>query len=224
MGNGKRHRKAANRIVDLLMVILLPLLMAYSLIGEVFHEVVGTAMLLLFLMHHFLHWKWWKAICKGRYSPYRICTTILNIILTALMLAQPLSGIAMSRHLYSLPIFTGTAGTARQIHMVLAYWCYVLMCFHLGLHVDAMIRSVKMADRDRPFIRWGIRILVLSISAYGVYAFVKRGFPGYMFMRTIFAFLDFGEPIIFFFADYMAVMILFAACGCLAGRVLKEKL
>ena len=39
-------------IVDISMIVLMPLLMAYSLIGETFHEVAGTAMLALFIAHH----------------------------------------------------------------------------------------------------------------------------------------------------------------------------
>lgn len=42
------NRKKARMIVDIGMVTLLPLLMAYSLIGEQFHEIAGTAMLILF--------------------------------------------------------------------------------------------------------------------------------------------------------------------------------
>ena len=34
-----------------------------------------------------------------------------------------------------------------------------------------------------------------------------------MFLRSSFAFFDFGEPRIFFFLDYIAMMILFAAIG-----------
>ena len=38
--------------------------------------------------------------------------------------------------------------------------------------------------------------------------------PAYMFFRTSFAFFDYSEPRIFFFLDYLAVMILFAVLGC----------
>ena len=211
-------KKTANRIIDLLMVILLPLLMAYSLIGESFHEVIGTAMLILFISHHFLHRSWWKAIPKGRYSLYRVFITVLNVILSMLMILQPISGIAVSRHLYTFLPLTGTAGMARAVHLVLAYWCYVLMCFHLGLHVDAMVRSVSRKKQLNPAVRWTIITLITAISAYGIYAFIHRGFPGYMFLKTSFAFFDYGEPRILFFADYLAIMILFTTCGYAVGK------
>ena len=46
--------KTKRMILDAAMLLLLPLLMAYSLIGEAFHEVAGTLMLALFLLHHWL--------------------------------------------------------------------------------------------------------------------------------------------------------------------------
>ena len=131
-----------NRVIDCLMTLLLPHLMAYSLIGETIHEVIGTAMLVLFIFHLILHWKWWKMIPKGRYTAYRTLLTVLNLLLLVLMLAEPLSGIAMSHHLYTFLPLTGIAGTARGIHLILAYWSFVLMSFHLGVHINMVIPAV----------------------------------------------------------------------------------
>lgn len=39
-------------MIDISMTVLLPFLMAYSLIGEAFHEVVGTAIFVLFLLDY----------------------------------------------------------------------------------------------------------------------------------------------------------------------------
>ena len=55
-----------------------------------------------------------------------------------------------------------------------------------------------------------------------IYAFIRRGFPGYMFMQTMFAFFDYGEPKLYFFADYLAIMVLFAICGHYAALLLKR--
>ena len=219
----QRSNRNMNRVIDLLMTLLLPLLMAYSLIGETFHEVIGTALLALFILHLILHRRWWKAVPKGRYNAYRAFITILNLILLVLMFAQPLSRIAMSRHLYTFLPLTGIAWAARNIHLVLGCWSYVLMSVHLGLHMELVIRTITKGKEQKPAIQWTGRILVLLFSAYGIYAFIKRGLPGYMFMQTMFAFFDFGEPVVFFIADYLAVMVLFAATGYYIGKLLKIK-
>ena len=215
-------RKNINHIIDVLMVMFLPMLMAYSLIGETFHEIVGTVMLLLFLLHQILHLKWWKAVFKGRYTAYRICITTINIVLLVMMFMQPLSGIAVSKHIYTFLPLTGLAAQARSIHMALAYWCYVLMSFHLGLHLDLMVTAANRKLKSAATVKWIIRSIVWAVSAYGIYAFIHRGFPGYMFLQTLFAYFDYAEPMAAFFADYLAIMVLFAAGGYYTGRLLKK--
>ena len=54
------------------MTLLLPLLMAYSLIGELFHEIIGTLIFLLFIIHHVLNRKWGGSLLKGKYSAGQI--------------------------------------------------------------------------------------------------------------------------------------------------------
>ena len=205
------------------MVLSLPLLMAYSLIGELFHEIAGTVMLGLFIAHLILHRRWWKAVPKGKYNAYRAFITVLNLTLLIMMLLQPLSGIAMSHHLYTFLPLSGVAALARDIHLVLGYWSYVLMSLHLGLQMGPMIRGMARGRERKPARQWAGRIPVLLVSAYGVYAFIKRGLPGYMLLQTRFAFFDFGEPVLFFLADYLAVMVLFAAAGYTIGKLLKNK-
>ena len=68
-----------------------------------------------------------------------------------------------------------------------------------------------------------IYLTISALSVYGVIAFTKRGFPGYMFGKTVFAFFDYDEPRICFFIDYVAIMILFMITGCLVTYVLKMR-
>ena len=89
------------KILDAAMVLLLPLLMAYSLIGEAFHEVAGSLMLALFILHHRLNRGWWKSLFRGKYSLQRVFRTALNLLLLLFMICQPLCGILMSKHLYT---------------------------------------------------------------------------------------------------------------------------
>ena len=196
---------AKRRILDAAMVLLLPLLMAYSLIGEAFHEVAGTLMLALFILHHWMNRTWWKNLFKGKYPPQRVFQTVLNLLLLVFMIVQPLCGILMSKHLYTFLPTAGISSVARAIHLPLANWGFVLMSLHAGTHLGSMLQ------KDR------LKAVVLgclgAVALYGVYAFVKRQIPAYMFLKLSFAFFDYSEPRVFFLADYLAVMILFAMLG-----------
>lgn len=78
MENAPQHEapsvtaKGWKRALDCLMVLLLPLLMAYALVGGAAHEWLGTVMFLLFLGHHGLNWRWYPALLKGRWTVARV--------------------------------------------------------------------------------------------------------------------------------------------------------
>lgn len=202
--------------VDLFMTALLPILMSYELVGQATHEWAGVAMFLLFILHHALNWKWHKSLFKGRYTAVRALGTTINLLIFLLMLSLMVSGIAMSRHVFSFLRIDGGASLARAVHLVASYWCYVLTAFHLGLHGSMLIGmlrkafSIKAPSTVRSIVFKGSAVMLM---AYGIYAFAKRELGAYMFLKTEFVFFDFSEPLVFFWADYLAIMALFAILG-----------
>lgn len=205
-------------IIDISMTVLLPMLMAYSLIGEKFHEIVGTLMFALFIVHHILNIGWYKALFKGKYTVRRAFQTILNMLLLVFMIMQPVSGMLMSKHLYTFIDLPGTS-TAREIHLLFAYWGFVLMCLHAGTHLTAPLGKLR---RNKVKVWYGVVDILSVISIYGCYAFVKRQLPDYMFCRSSFVFFDYSEPRIWFFLDYLTIMILFAFAGYLITAALMK--
>ena len=217
----KTFMKKARMTIDIMMVMLLPILMAYSLIGESIHEVIGACMFAAFLAHHVINRKWWTGLFRGKYNAIRILNTVINLLLAVYMILQPVSGILMSKYVLKEVTMSGASATLRTIHMTLAYWGFILMSFHLGLHVRAL--SAHYAKKMNKTAKMVFMILFLFISAYGVYAFVKRGIGDYLLMKVMFAFFDFGEARVRFLIDYAAVMILVAAIGYCLQSVLMKK-
>ena len=215
------NKKRIRLLVNIGMVVLLPLLMAYSLIGEKFHEMIGTVMTILFVTHLLQNRKWITALPKERYNARRVFQMILDLALLVFMILQPLSGILMSKHLYTFIRFPGISSAMREIHMPLAYWGFVLMSIHAGTHLQPLFRKFR-ADKT-VFVRAGKIILMVLLCLYGIYAFIKRQIPSYMFLQIRFAFFDFGESRILFILDYLAVMILFAIIGLLIIAGLSNK-
>lgn len=200
--------------VDLAMVILLPLLMAYSLVGEKAHEWIGTGMFLLFILHHILNSFWLKNLFKGLYSGIRIIGTILDLLLLVVMFALPFSGIMMSRHVFSFLDFGGLY-FARTLHLLAAYWGYILMSLHVGFHWSMISGRIKrmMFSSSSKHIVIILRMIAVLLFAYGLYAFFQRDIGSYLFLQNQFVFFDFSEPIYLFLADYLSVMCLFAGVG-----------
>lgn len=63
------------------------------------------------------------------------------------------------------------------------------------------------------FLKWIAPAAALAISGYGIYAFIKREIGSYMLLKNQFVFFDFGEPLVMFLLDYIAIMGLFAVVG-----------
>ena len=204
------NMKKAKMTIDILMVVILLLLMAYSMVGENTHEVIGLGMFALFLVHHIINRKWWTSLFRGRYHPARVLNTIVNVILAAVMLLQPVSGVLMSKYVLKSVRIRG-AGRLRSIHMTIAYWGFVLLAFHLGLH----LRTITVSFRKKlgRGVATVILILTTVIAGYGAYAFIKRGIGDYLFMKVGFAFFDTGKSTVLFLLDYAAVMVLIAGIG-----------
>lgn len=200
--------------IDFGMTAALLLLMPYGLIGEKAHEWIGTAMFLLFLSHHVLNRKWILGICKGTYMPYRILQTAVTISVFITMIMQMVSGVLLSRYVFTfLPPVSGME-LARALHIAGAYWGFIFMSLHLGLHWSMIAGMAKRAmGKEKRFPDIALRMLAVAVSIYGIYAFHAREFADYLLLRTHFAFLDFDEPVMYFLLDYMAVMVLFALIG-----------
>lgn len=202
-------------LVDFAMTVLLPLLMAYSMVGEMAHECLGAAMLILFVIHHVLNFQWFKFFAKGTYTPVRIFSTAVNLLLFADMLCLAVSGVILSHHVFSfLPIEDGVS-FARFLHMLASYWGLALMSVHIGLHWSMVLGMIRKAVTISPLLRRkrGIQLCCLFVSTYGAYAFVSCQIGDYMLLKTHFVFFDFNENIILFLLDYLTVMALFAAIG-----------
>jgi len=127
------------------------------------------------------------------------------------MLALIISGVMMSRHVFAFLGLNGGMALARQMHLAGSYRGFVLMSMHLGLHWNMIMGMArKIAKRKMPL---PLRIVAAGIAAYGLWAFIRRDFPTYLFLQIHFVFFDFSEPAGLFILDYLAIMGLFAAAS-----------
>ena len=81
------------------------------------------------------------------------------------------------------------------------------MSLHLGLHWNMVLGAVrrKIPSHSRRFHRICFG-LGLFVALYGVWVFVKRDFFTYLFLQSEFVFLDYEEPRILFYLDYLSLM------------------
>lgn len=197
--------------VDMVMTVLLLFLMARQITGDSAHEWLGAGMVVLWIVHHILNRNWYSHLFKGRYTPVRIMQTFTDIAVLFSMLGLMVSGVILSREVFAFLPISGGVAFARSLHVVSAFWGFVLMAFHLGLHWNMVLGMVKNAVgtvSSKP-VCFLLRMAAAFIAGYGVSAFAKNQILSYLFLTTQFVFFDFEKPVWLFFAEYMAIMGLF---------------
>ena len=216
--------KKLRRITDVLMTLVLLFLMGYQLWSEATHEWAGVAMVLLLLLHQVLNRGWYRSLARGRWTPFSVWTSFALRMMQIVSLSGGDDEPGDQRHddEYTCLRHTQSSGqlsVARRLHLVASHWGFVLIALHLGLHwrmvIDAVRRRQHPDGRKRaPMIL--APLLATAAAFYGLCAFIWRGFPDVMLLRTEFVFLDFSEPAPLFYIDMFAIMgffIFFSHCG-----------
>ena len=86
----------------------------------------------------------------------------------------------------------------------------------------AVIMAGRLFKQPSAVRKWIVRAIAAIVAGYGVYAFIKRQIGDYLLMKMHFVFYDYTERLLFFMADYLAVMILIAFIGYYAGLLMKK--
>ena len=216
-------KQRAKYLIDFGMTVLLPLLMAYTLVGEAAHEWLGMAMLALFVLHHALNFRWLRNLPRGRYSGFRILQTVLAVLIFLTMLGSMISGILMSRYVFGF-LHLRMGDWTQRVHLFCAYWGFLLMSLHLGLHwamILGMLRRITHKEPS-PYRTLLLRCAAGVIAGLGVLFFAWNRLTDYLFLRTHFLMLDFDMTLAKFLLQYLCIMGLFVCIGYYLGKTLQK--
>ena len=213
-----KSKNSIKRIVDTAMTVLLVCLMAYQVTGETAHEWIGIGMTALVIVHQILNRKWYGALFKGKYNPYRILSTALNILLLVSFSLTAFCGMSMSGH--AVPFLYGMApvSSVRRMHLSMSHWAFVLMGLHLGMHLPAMAAGLKLKDRTKAILT----CLFACIGGTGLYLFFRSGMPDYLFFRVPFAFLDYDKAGWLVMLENVLMLSFWAFVGAQAARICRS--
>ena len=176
------------------------------------HEIIGVLLVAVWALHVYANRRWFKAVFRGRYNPYRIMQTVVNcgMLICAVFLA--ISGVMLSNHVFTFLGIESGASFARTAHLLASHWYFVFIALHIGLHVNVIFSRLGVAQfvmKSRGVVVVS-RIAVALASAYGVYAFIERGLWKYLTLQQPFFFMDLESGYALFFVDYIAIIVAFA--------------
>ena len=202
--------------IDITMTILSIILMGgnYLFPVDLVHEILGVGLFVLWAVHIILNRRWYGALFRGKYTPYRIMQTVINCGILICTVFLMISGIILSNHLFTFLNIQSGLGFARIAHLLASHWYYLFMSLHIGLHVGRLFQNVTTKILPR--------ILLAIVCAYGLYAFIVRGVWKYLILRQQFFFFDLERGYILFAVDYISIIILFATISHLVATKLKK--
>lgn len=202
--------------IDITMTILSIILMGgnYLFPADIVHEILGVGLFVLWSVHIFLNRRWYDAIFKGKYNPYRVMQTVINCCILICTIFLMISGIILSNQLFTFLNIQSGLGFARIAHLLASHWYYLFMSLHIGLHMGRLFQNVT--TKKLPCI-----LLVLT-SLYGLYAFIARGVWKYLVLKQQFFFFDLERGYILFAMDYISIIILFATISHFIAKLLKK--
>ena len=207
--------------IDISMTLLSIVLMGGTIMfpDDRIHQLLGMLLLALWICHTVLNRHWFCSLFKGKYPPYRILQIIVNCGISVCALLLMISGLMMA---WFLPFSVGEAiSFARTVHLVSSHWYYIFMCAHLGLHLAMIFSRLGLKGKSlgkRKVLL--LKIILVLVCAYGIYAFIVRKIALYLFLRQLFFFFDLERGYILFAVDYLAILILIATASQYIGKAL----
>lgn len=194
--------------VDVLMLGILLLQMSYSIAGEVLHEILGIALFILFLLHHILSVSFSKALVKGKQSHEKILKTVVDILLTADILALMFSAVLVSKHVFTFLGISTLSSLGRTVHLLGSYWGFALMNLHLGFHLDFMLHRVMYKRK-----KTAAYAIMLTLAAAGLVCFMHEGIYKYLLLINRFVYFDTDGGLPLFILKYILIAAMFTTIG-----------
>ena len=193
-------------VLDLAAAGLLMFAFAYYWQGNTAHELAGTGMFVLSVVHNIFHRRWFAALAK-RPRPRRGRFNIaLTMVLLAGMLALLGTSLVISETLFAA-LRLADDFTARQIHAGIAYWLLVIVAIHLGLRwpllmaVTSKLLGIKKPNAVRTAL---LRLVAIGIAVQGVYSAGALNLRSRLLFQLSLDWWNFEESVVGFFGHCAA--------------------
>ncbi len=189
-------------LLDIIMLALFLYLMHYHPgMGLRLHALLGIALCVLFVLHHFLNIRWYAVLFKGQYHFRRMIMTASDFLLLFAMLAIMVSSLMISSMAFPIS-FLPVTFYWRDIHVMSTAWGFVLMAFHLGVHSNSLLSGMEKRMSETIF-GYVVYLLELLVLGAGIYGFLQSGL--WNDMRMIPQSLP-PLPVSLFYAEYIGII------------------
>ena len=88
-------------VIDILMYFIFIILMGHHITENSIHEIFGTILFILFIVHHILNYRYYKTIFKGKYNFKRVFLLIIDLLLLISIIGMMISGVIISSDVFT---------------------------------------------------------------------------------------------------------------------------
>ncbi|MBX4862451.1 hypothetical protein G9X64_01065 [Rhizobium sophorae] len=188
--------------------------LAYDWLGNLAHELIGTAMFALLIFHNTFNRRWYGSTAR---KGGRNLRGWLNIVTIGALAATVLSLLVTS-------LIISRSFGARQLHAQAAYWTLVIVAVHIGMRWAMIMASMRAWLRLRaPSVgrTWILRALALAVAAYGVHSWMVMGTGSRLMAEMTLNLWNFEEAALRFFLHQGAIVALFVCLGHYATSLMQ---
>ena len=142
-------RKLLKIITDILMFADFIFLMSHEVVRDLSaHGIFGVALFALFILHHILNGGFYRSALCGKYNSVRILFSATAWLLFALMILMAFSSVMMSGAVFAFSSINMTSWS-RPLHTFSCSWGFLVMGFHLGLHLHSKLKKLEAAANGK---------------------------------------------------------------------------
>lgn len=200
-------------LLDFLAIALIIACLAYWWLGNLPHEVFGTALFALVIGHNVFNRRWYGKVRKGRRDVVRAFSIFTIICLATLMLVMLATSVLISRDLFAFMALEG-AFAAREIHMFAGYWTLLIIAIHLGTRWTIVMNTIRSPfgfSTLNPVGTTALRVAAMAIAIWGVRSSLEMAFGSKLMLTYSLDIWDFKESTGGFFINYASIVGLYAA-------------
>lgn len=197
--------------LDLLAAGLLLFAFSYWWLGNVAHELAGTAMFLLVIVHNVFNRRWYGTLLKARREARGLFNIVVTFLLLVAMLALLVTSVLISHALSGVMSPFG-GFTVRQIHTLAAYWVLVIVAVHLGLRwpmlmgVARKLARITQPSAARTLV---LRMIAILVAIHGVWSSFALAVGTKLSMQMTLDWWNFEESVMGFFVHCIAILGLY---------------
>jgi hypothetical protein len=129
-------------LLDFISVGLLIACLAYWWLDNLAHEIFGTALFALVIVHNVFNRRFYGSVGRGRRDFVRLFNIAIVASLAVAMLIMLVTSLLISRDIFAFMALDGVFAL-REIHMFAAYWVLLIIAVHLGTRWTVVMTIIR---------------------------------------------------------------------------------